>query len=90
MLLPGSGFDVVPSDCLAAHVASTLPGATKLVLAFWGIGSMSHGTALTTIENLHRGGRVRRGGKIVEVPPVSCGWARPRAWPSSWMMVTKP
>src|SRR5262249_18016303 len=62
MLLPGAGFDVVPSDCLAAHVASTLPGATKLVLAFHGVGSMSHGTALTTVENLHRDG------KMVTVP----------------------
>jgi short subunit dehydrogenase-like uncharacterized protein len=68
MLLPGSGFDVVPSDCLAAHVAAQVPGATHLVLAFESLGSMSHGTALTTVENLHRGGRVRRSGKLVEVP----------------------
>jgi len=28
MLLPGVGFDVVPSDCLAAHVKRRLPDAT--------------------------------------------------------------
>ena len=28
MLLPGGGFDVVPSDCLAAHVKQRLPSAT--------------------------------------------------------------
>lgn len=67
MLLPGAGFDVVPSDCLAAHLASKLPDATKLTLAFMGLGSVSHGTATTMVENLHRGGLVRRGGAIVSV-----------------------
>src|SRR3954467_15798150 len=33
-LLPGVGFDVVPSDCLAARLAAALPDATDLVLAF--------------------------------------------------------
>jgi short subunit dehydrogenase-like uncharacterized protein len=28
MLLPGVGFDVVPSDCLAAYLKSRLPDAT--------------------------------------------------------------
>ena len=32
MLLPGAGFDVVPSDCLAAHVAAQVEGATHLTL----------------------------------------------------------
>ena len=27
MLLPGAGFDVVPSDCLAAHLKQRLPSA---------------------------------------------------------------
>src|SRR5512134_2190762 len=30
MLLPGGGFDVVPSDCLSAYVAGKLPSATHL------------------------------------------------------------
>ena len=68
MLLPGVGFDVVPSDCLAAHVARRLPAATRLVLAIQGIGRLSRGTALTSIENIGRGGAVRRGGRIVRVP----------------------
>ena len=49
-LLPGAGFDVVPSDCLAAHVARRLPSATHLALAFSAGTRMSRGTALTTIE----------------------------------------
>src|SRR5437762_9987666 len=31
-LLPGVGFDVVPSDCLAAHLHRRLPTATHLAL----------------------------------------------------------
>jgi short subunit dehydrogenase-like uncharacterized protein len=69
MLLPGAGFDVVPSDCLAAHLARRLPGATHLALAFRALSRVSHGTALTAIEHLHSGGAVRRAGKIVAVPP---------------------
>jgi len=68
VLLPGSGFDVVPSDCLAAHLKSLLPDAHKLTLAFKGVSRMSRGTAFTMVENLGKGGAVRRNGKIVEVP----------------------
>jgi short subunit dehydrogenase-like uncharacterized protein len=67
-LLPGVGFDVVPSDCLAAHVALRLPDATHLALAFAGATAMSRGTAVTTAENLGGGGAVRRDGRIVRVP----------------------
>lgn len=68
MLLPGVGFDVVPSDCLAAHLKRRLPTATHLALAMHTVGGMSRGTATTIAENLHRGGAVRENGKIVPVP----------------------
>ncbi|MDP2776827.1 MAG: saccharopine dehydrogenase NADP-binding domain-containing protein, partial [Anaerolineales bacterium] len=71
MLLPGAGFDVVPSDCLSAHVAGKLAGAMHLELYIKSIGSgVSRGTACSGIENSHRQGRIRRGGKIVRVPNV--------------------
>lgn len=70
MLLPGVGFDVVPTDCLAAHLARRLPGATRLQLGIRGSGRLSHGTANTMVENMHRGGVVRRGGRLVRVPPA--------------------
>jgi short subunit dehydrogenase-like uncharacterized protein len=71
MLLPGSGFDVVPSDCLIAHVAGRLANATHLELYIKLIGSgVSRGTARSGIENSHRQGRIRRNGKIVNVPNV--------------------
>jgi len=69
MILPGVGFDVVPSDCLAAHVARRLPSAHRLALAFHGLRSRpSRGTMLTMLEHLHRGGVVRRDGVLVAVP----------------------
>ena len=53
MLMPGVGFDVVPTDCLALFLKHKLPDATHLKLAFASIGGgLSHGTALTMAENL--------------------------------------
>ena len=69
-LLPGAGFDVVPTDCLAAHLSRRLPGARRLTLAFRGLGRPSRGTAATMARNLHRGGAIRRGGRLVAVPPA--------------------
>jgi short subunit dehydrogenase-like uncharacterized protein len=68
MLLPGVGFDVVPSDCLAVHLKSRLPSATRLALGFQALGGLSRGTATTMAENFHRGGVVRRGGVLMRVP----------------------
>ena len=68
MLLPGVGFDVVPTDCLAAHLKRRLPTATRLRLGFQIKGGVSRGTARTMAENLHGGGAVRKRGKIVKVP----------------------
>lgn len=73
MLLPGAGFDVVPTDCLAAHVTARLPGATQLSLAFAtsGPAGLPPGTvktllemAATTSTRLHRvEGRVVEAGE---------------------------
>ncbi|MFD1052457.1 saccharopine dehydrogenase, partial [Kibdelosporangium lantanae] len=68
VLLPGAGFDVVPSDCLAGMLARALPSATSLKLAFSVSGGMSRGTLRTTIEGIATGGQVRRDGSIVDVP----------------------
>jgi short subunit dehydrogenase-like uncharacterized protein len=68
LLLPGAGFDVVPSDCLAAHLKARLPSARRLTLAFAPHGGVSRGTATTMVENMHRGGLVRRGGALTPVP----------------------
>ena len=68
-LLPGVGFDVVPSDCLAARLADAMADAIELDLAFAaGGGTFSRGTLKTMVESLPHAGAVRRGGKIVPVP----------------------
>ncbi|MDQ3062505.1 MAG: saccharopine dehydrogenase NADP-binding domain-containing protein [Acidobacteriota bacterium] len=68
MIMPGVGFDVVPSDCLALHLKNLLPSATNLMLAFFGLGGISHGTQATMTMNVGRGGAIRRDGEIVQVP----------------------
>jgi short subunit dehydrogenase-like uncharacterized protein len=67
MLLPGVGFDVVPSDCLAAHMKLRMPEAKQVTLAISITGGISRGTALTAIESIGQGTRVRRDGKIVSL-----------------------
>ena len=66
-VLPGTGFDVVPSDCLARALSEALPGAETLTLAFRGF-KPSAGTMKTMVEGAHKGGLVRAGGKLVAVP----------------------
>ena len=68
MILPGVGFDVVPSDCLALYLKQQLPTATHLDLAIMGLGSLSHGTATTAVENIAEGGAIRRDGILERVP----------------------
>lgn len=68
MIMPGVGFDVVPSDCLALHLKERLIDATHLTLAFLGVGRLSHGTQATMIMNLGRGGAIRKDGRITPVP----------------------
>lgn len=68
MVMPGVGFDVVPSDCLAKHLKDRLPTASRLSLAFYGMGRISHGTQATMTMNVGRGGAIRKDGKITHVP----------------------
>ncbi|MBK7974436.1 MAG: saccharopine dehydrogenase NADP-binding domain-containing protein [Deltaproteobacteria bacterium] len=66
--MPGVGFDVVPSDCLAALLKARMPDATRLRLAFKSLhGKWSPGTTKTMIEGLPRGGLVRKDGKLTKV-----------------------
>jgi saccharopine dehydrogenase (NAD+, L-lysine-forming) len=71
MLLPGIGFDVVPTDCLANFVAGRAAGATTLEIAIYARGTVSQGTLKTLIEQMGQGGLVRREGELRKVPP---GW----------------
>lgn len=67
-ILPGVGFDVVPTDCLAAHLHDRMPGATHLRLGFDAPTSPSSGTLKTALEHTGDAGKVRRDGALVDVP----------------------
>jgi short subunit dehydrogenase-like uncharacterized protein len=69
VVVPGVGFDVVPTDCLAAMLKRALPSVTQLKHAFKPrSGKLSPGTTKTMVEGLPDGGRVRIDGRIVNVP----------------------
>jgi short subunit dehydrogenase-like uncharacterized protein len=66
-LLPGAGFDVVPTDCLARFVAEGVPGATELTIAFAALGRPSAGTAKASFEGALGGNFVRKNGELVSI-----------------------
>lgn len=68
VLLPGSGFDVVPTDCLAAMLGAALPTATSLELAFLAAGGASPGTFKTGLHGLAEGNLRRVNGELVRTP----------------------
>jgi len=71
-IMPGTGFDVVPSDCLALHLKNRLPSATHLQLAFASSGAgFSRGTSKTMTEGLGYGSMIRKNGKLTTVPTGS-------------------
>ncbi|HVM97214.1 MAG TPA: saccharopine dehydrogenase NADP-binding domain-containing protein [Candidatus Acidoferrales bacterium] len=71
MMMPGVGFDVVPSDCLAAHVARLLPGANRLTLAIRGLSTATRGSTKTLIQHAGLDLTMRRNGELVHVAPGS-------------------
>jgi short subunit dehydrogenase-like uncharacterized protein len=68
VICPGVGFDVIPTDCVAAALKATLPDATHLALGFDSRSGFSPGTAKTSVEGLAQGGKVRQDGRIISVP----------------------
>lgn len=68
VLCPGVGFDVIPTDCVAARLKAMMPDATHLVLGFDSRSGFSPGTAKTSVEALPQGGKIRKGGVINTVP----------------------
>jgi short subunit dehydrogenase-like uncharacterized protein len=68
VVCPGVGFDVIPTDCVAAALKAALPDATHLALGFDSRSDFSPGTAKTSVEGLAQGGKVRQDGRIISVP----------------------
>src|SRR5215470_8291065 len=73
-VVPGAGFDVVPSDCLAGYVASKLKGPCSLVIALRGFESASQGTLRTAIRQVSKPILCRRAGNIVPLEDRSPRW----------------
>lgn len=71
VLCPGVGFDVIPTDCVAAALKAALPDAVELALGFEAPMGLSPGTSKTMIEGLGQGGWVRRDGRLTAVPLAS-------------------
>ncbi|MEZ4919492.1 MAG: saccharopine dehydrogenase NADP-binding domain-containing protein [Saprospiraceae bacterium] len=70
MLMPGVGFDVVPTDCLALYLKEKLPNADQLRLAYQteGPAKLPPGTASTMFELLPHGVLHRKNGKLQAAP----------------------
>ena len=69
MIMPGGGFDVVPTDCTALLLKKLLPDAIDLKLAFAARGGrLSHGTATTMVNKLGEAGAARKNGNIIRQP----------------------
>jgi len=70
-LMPGVGYDVVPTDSLSAHLQERLPEATHLSLALSASGSLSGGTLKTLINGFGSGSAIREDGQLRAIPTAS-------------------
>ena len=71
MVMPGVGFDVVPSDCLVAHTVRRLPAVRSIDIGIAGLELISRGSAVTAIDLIGDGVWLRRAGKLVQVPTAT-------------------
>lgn len=75
-IIPGVGFDVIPSDCLLKYVADQVPNAAHLEVVLDALSSgsdmgsgVSAGTAKSILEILAAvGNQTRRNGELVSIP----------------------
>ncbi|MCE9629781.1 MAG: saccharopine dehydrogenase NADP-binding domain-containing protein [Planctomycetia bacterium] len=68
VVCPGVGFDVMPTDCVAAALHEAVPGASHLALGFDTASGLSAGTAKTSVEALKIGGQILRHGRLIHAP----------------------
>ena len=88
-VVPGAGFDVVPSDCLAGYVTSKLERPVSLVIALRGLESASQGTLRTAIRQVSKPVLCRRAGAIVAIDDrsprcIDFGFGDEPCLPVSW------
>ena len=68
MIMPGTGFAVVPSDCRAAKVSELVPDARNLCIGINSANFVSRGTAKTMVEMISSDIVIRRNGQLCRVP----------------------
>jgi short subunit dehydrogenase-like uncharacterized protein len=69
VLMPAAGFDVVPTDCMALHLAERCPEGDRMLLAFGNFGSrISHGTMSSLLTRIGEPGAERIAGRICPRP----------------------
>ncbi len=71
MLLPGVGWDVVPTDSLAVHVAKRVEQPFALSIALQVPGSMSRGSAMSVSEIIGAGVMARVDGELIATPDAT-------------------
>lgn len=69
VVLPGVGFEVVPSDCLVARLAQEVERPARVTVAYAGTGRPTRGTMRTVLEGAGAGAFIRRDGRRVPVRP---------------------
>lgn len=68
MLMPGVGFDVVPTDCIAGLLKQKMPDATRLELAFIGGEQAAAGSLKTALRQMPEGAMIREAGRLKTIP----------------------
>jgi len=91
LIMPGVGFDVVPTDCLSLYLKDRMADATQLELCLMSKGGrLSHGTAITVAESLGTGSARRSNGEIVKTMAgyttreIDFGFAKKTAVEIAW------
>lgn len=69
-LIPGVGFDVIPTNCLAQYVADAIkdPVELEIAIATRAFGSPTAGTSQSMMELIAEGGVERRDGRLASLP----------------------
>ncbi|MDQ2184626.1 saccharopine dehydrogenase NADP-binding domain-containing protein [Alcaligenaceae bacterium A4P071] len=72
MVMPGVGWDVVTTDCLAVHVARRVKEPVALRIALQVAGSMSRGSAVSAGEIVAAGLLTRVDGALISSSSMAC------------------
>ncbi len=88
-VMPGCGFDVVPTDCMALMLSERLPDANRLELAFAGLERASQGTMRTAAMFIAAPVFHRKGGTLVPrqgspTKMIDFGAGPERAFATTW------